>query len=199
MKIIIRYAIVAIIIAAAIVASFSTENLTEKQHREQMAQYKPSEMVEAMFRDSLSSLQSRAVTIRQLLDGGNDEAFVSANSRLLGIGSPSFYVVKGEMNAPRFVNDELKGTVEGVDITIPLRYIFGNTARDASGWFSIDDFRNTPDFNAVSAEMNKYIGKNVTSGTSKKVSSMQSVSFVGAVAVKEKKINSLTVIPYTLK
>lgn len=199
MKKIIRYAIVVLVIAAAFAASFRTENLTEKLHRERLAQYSPQELVESMFHDSLTTLQARAVTVHQLLDGVNDDAFVAANSRVLGIGSPSFYVIKGEMNAPTFVNDELKATIEGVEITIPLRYIFGNTARDASGWFSIDDFRNTPDFNAVSAEMNKYIGAKVIGNATQKLSTAQSVTFVGAVAVKEENPNQLTVIPYILK
>lgn len=199
MKKIMRYAIVVLLLAAAVAASFRTENLTEKLHREQMAQYKPSEMVEVMFRDSLASLQDRAVTLRQLIDGVNDEAFVQANRRILGIGSPSFYVVKGEMNAPALVNDELKATVEDVEITIPLRYIFGNTARDASGWFSIDDFRNTPDFNAVSAEMNKYISKKVIPSSCHRFATVQKVEFVAAVAVSDNTLHQLTLIPYILK
>lgn len=199
MKTIMKYAIVAIVLVVAVMASFRTENLTEKLRREQMTQHSTAEIVEAMFRDSIATLPDKAVTVRQLLDGIGDDAFVAAHSRVLGIGSPSFYVVKGELEAPTFVDDELRAVIDGVEITIPLRYIFGNTARDASGWFCIDDFRNTPDFNAVSAEMNHYIRTTVTDSASQKFSDVQTLTFVGATSVSDKQLTRLTVIPYILK
>ena len=166
-----------------------------------MLEYKPSQLVEVMFRDSLASLASRAVSIGQLASGINDAEFMAGNSKVLGIGSPLFLVVRGEMDNPTLIDDELKATVDGVETNIPLKYIFGNTARDASGWFNIDDFRNTPDFNAVSAEMNKYIRTKVIGNKQQKFSQPTHIEFIGAVGISadDRNLTTLTVIPYILK
>lgn len=201
MKNIFKTIVLVALALAAVGLSFRTENLTERNHREQLAAYKPSEYVEAMFRDSLSILEGRAITIEALASGLRDSAFVAQHSRVLGIGSPLLFVVKGEMEAPVLVADELRNTVHDVEIAMPVKYIFGNTARDASGWFCIDDFKNTPDFNAVSAEMNKYIRNNVIGSNATAFSQQEKVEFVGAVAiaVDEKHLSTLTVIPYILR
>ena len=201
MKTIIKYLALAVVVIAALAASFRTENLTEKNRRERMLEYKPSQLVEVMFRDSLASLASRAVSIGQLASGINDAEFMAGNSKVLGIGSPLFLVVRGEMDNPTLIDDELKATVDGVETNIPLKYIFGNTARDASGWFNIDDFRNTPDFNAVSAEMNKYIHTKVIGNNPQKFSQLTHIEFIGAVGISadDRNLTTLTVIPYILK
>lgn len=201
MKTIIKYLVLAVVVIAALAASFRTENLTEKNRRERMLEYKPSQLVEVMFRDSLASLASRAVSIGQLASGINDAEFMAGNSKVLGIGSPLFLVVRGEMDNPTLIDDELKATVDGVETNIPLKYIFGNTARDASEWFNIDDFRNTPDFNAVSAEMNKYIRTKVIGNKQQNISQLTHIEFIGAVGIPadDRNLTNLTVIPYILK
>ena len=105
------------------------------------------------------------------------------------------------MDNPTLIDDELKATVDGVETNIPLKYIFGNTARDASGWFNIDDFRNTPDFNAVSAEMNKYIRTKVIGNKQQNISQLAHIEFIGAVGIPadDRNLTTLTVIPYILK
>ena len=72
------------------------------------------------------------------------------------------------------------------------------TARDASGWFNIDNFQNTRDFNAVSAAMNAYIGKEVKEF---RLTPNQPIRFVCATAIPAdaQEISSITLIPYLLK
>lgn len=201
MKKTITYLIYGILAVVAIWGAFYTENLTERTKREKMAEYKPSELVGVMFGDSLPTLEARAISIRELSDSITDAGFVREHGRLFGIGSPLFFVVKGEMSSPILREDELHGSVDGVEVTIPLKYIFGNTAREASGWFNIDDFKNTPDFNAISAEMNRYIGANVIGDKAERLSADGSLSFLAAVAVPAdaERIESLTIIPYVIK
>ena len=210
----IKYILLAVIAIVAIRAAFYTENLTEKTKREQMAEYKPAQLVEALFRDSIATLDSKAVTLQQLREGINDKEFIAAHSRVLGIGSPYFFIVKGEMTTSQMEDDELHATIDGIEAVIPLKYIFGNTAREASGWFNIDDFQNTTDFNAVSAEMNRYIREKVVStidkdddastntpeGGNTKGAEAGTVSFTAAVAIPKdvKDVKALTLIPFTL-
>lgn len=143
----IKKILLSIIVAfVAIWGSFYTENLTERQKREEMSKYNPEQLVKAIMKDSIGTLQEEALSIKELAEGiaSGHEAFATKHGRTLGIGSPIFYVVKGECENVRLVNDEeIQGVTESITFTIPLKYIFGNTARDASGWFNIDNFQIT--------------------------------------------------------
>ena len=183
------------ITAVALWFSFYTENLTERKRREAMKELKPEQLVSMLMKDSLSSLEERAVMLDEVLTQAGNEEFARQHGRVLGIGSPTFYVMKGVCDQTRMENDEIHATVKGVELTIPLKYIFGNTARDASGWFNIDNFQNTMDFNAVSAAMNDFIAKEV-----KNYHGGGRLSFLGAVAIKNGQVGqTLMVIPYQLK
>ena len=45
--------------------------------------------------------------------------------------------------------------------TIATEFIFGNAVRDATGLININEFKNTMDFNNVSAELNRIIREKV--------------------------------------
>lgn len=200
-----KYSKIIILTAAAFAAvyfSFYTENLTERQKREEMSRYNPEQLVNKIMKDSLASLEQKALSISMLAEGikNNAEEFAKTHGKVLGIGSPVFYIVKGEChNAKLADGEEIHATADGISIKIPIKHIFGNNARDASGWFNIDNFKNTMDFNAVSAEMNKYITKE-TAGF-KMPAEGQTVTFVGAVAVPphSSDISTLEITPYILK
>lgn len=200
-----KYSKIIILTAAAFAAvyfSFYTENLTERQKREEMSRYNPEQLVNKIMKDSLASLEQKALSISMLAEGikNNAEEFAKTHGKVLGIGSPVFYIVKGECHDAKLADgEEIHATADGISIKIPLKHIFGNNARDASGWFNIDNFKNTMDFNAVSAEMNKYITKE-TAGF-KMPAEGQTVTFVGAVAVPphSSDISTLEITPYILK
>lgn len=200
-----KYSKIIILTAAAFAAvyfSFYTENLTERQKREEMSRYNPEQLVNKIMKDSLASLEQKALSISMLAEGirNNAEEFAKTHGKVLGIGSPVFYIVKGECNDAKLADgEEIHATADGISIKLPIKHIFGNNARDASGWFNIDNFKNTMDFNAVSAEMNKYI-TNETAGF-KMPAEGQTVTFVGAVAVPphSSDISTLEITPYILK
>ena len=196
-----RIILLAAAIFAALYFSFYTENLTEKQKREEMSKYNPAQLVNSFMKDSLISLEQRALPISALTEGINHDAeeFAKKHGKVLGIGSPIFYIVKGECSEAQLIdNEEIHATADGINIKIPVKYIFGNNARDASGWYNIDNFKNTMDFNAVSAEMNKYITKQMQKF---QMPEDGKLTFVGAVAVPAQtaEISSLVITPYILK
>ena len=190
--------IICVILALlALWGAFYTENLTERQRREQMALLKPDELVGVFMRDSLSTLNDRAVSLKQLREGFADENFAKSHGRVLGIGSPTFYIVKDVCHHATVSDDEIHATAEGLSITIPLKYIFGNTAREASGWFDIDEFQNTTDFNAVSAAMNAYIAQQMKTF---KPTDDGDIEFIAGVAIPQGgDMQQITLIPYQLK
>lgn len=196
-----RIILLAAAIFAALYFSFYTENLTEKQKREEMSKYNPAQLVSAFMKDSLISLEQKALAISVFAEGikNNTDDFEKKHGKTLGIGSPIFYIVKGECSEAQLIdNEEIHATADGINIKIPVKYIFGNNARDASGWYNIDNFKNTMDFNAVSAEMNKYITQQMQKF---QMSEDGKLTFVGAVAVPAQtaEISSLVITPYILK
>lgn len=196
-----RIILLAAAIFAALYFSFYTENLTEKQKREEMSKYNPAQLVNSFMKDSLISLEQKALPISVFAEGikNNTDDFEKKHGKTLGIGSPIFYIVKGECSEAQLIdNEEIHATADGINIKIPVKYIFGNNARDASGWYNIDNFKNTMDFNAVSAEMNKYITQQMQKF---QMSEDGKLTFVGAVAVPAQtaEISSLVITPYILK
>lgn len=196
-----RIILLAAAIFAALYFSFYTENLTEKQKREEMSKYNPAQLVNSFMKDSLISLEQKALAISVFAEGlkNNTDDFEKKHGKTLGIGSPIFYIVKGECSEAQLIdNEEIHATADGINIKIPVKYIFGNNARDASGWYNIDNFKNTMDFNAVSAEMNKYITQQMQKF---QMSEDGKLTFVGAVAVPAQtaEISSLVITPYILK
>ncbi|MBQ7946420.1 MAG: DUF2291 family protein [Bacteroidales bacterium] len=198
---IVKWIALALLALLALRLSFYTENLSEKNRREAMSRYNPEELVVAMMRDSLSALEQRALPLAQWQDmlQKDPQTLASTHARRLGIGSPLFYMIRAELSEVCLVDDEyLRAFAEGVEIRIPITYIFGNTARDASGWFNIDDFRNTMDFNAVSAAMNDYIAEKMADF---RLPEQASLRVLGAVAIPEDavRLERLELIPFVLE
>ncbi|MBQ7162125.1 MAG: DUF2291 family protein [Bacteroidales bacterium] len=183
---------------AALWFSFSTENLTQRRQREALNDLNADQLVEVMMQDSLAALSQRAVSLESLAAGCGDEAFARQHGRVLGIGSPTFYVVQGQLDQVQRVGDEIRGFCGGQAIVIPVKHVFGNTAREASGWFNIDDFQNTMDFNAVSAALNACIAAKLQQFSP---ATDGKVNYLGAVAVVDGRFpadNTLKVIAYDL-
>ena len=61
----IKKILLSIIVAfVAIWGSFYTENLTERQKREEMSKYNPEQLVKAIMKDSIETLQEEALSIK---------------------------------------------------------------------------------------------------------------------------------------
>ena len=76
----------------------------------------------------------------------------------LGIGAPYSLLLGGEFEVVE-VGEELTTlrTTAQTELAMRTAYIFGNTVREASGAFSIDDYENTMDFNHISAALNRCV------------------------------------------
>ena len=197
----IRYILIAVVVIAAVWFSFWTENLTEHRQKAMMGEYKPEEIVDYCWQNKMQELEDRALSIKELRDGlaYNATEFGSKHGRVLGIGSNTFFVVKGVLENADINDEEISGVSDGVKVSLPVKHIFGNTAREASGWFDIDDFKNTMDFNAVSEALNKRLMQNIQEQVVGSKSG--EIVFLGAVEVDLDKStpDNLTVIPFNIK
>ena len=197
----IKYILIAVVAIVAVWFSFWTENLTEHRQKAHYGEYKPEEVVDYCWTNKMQELEDRALSVEDFQNGLSTDAadFCSKHGRVLGIGSNTFFIVKGALENININDEEITGICEGLKVSIPVKHIFGNTAREASGWFDIDDFKNTMDFNAVSEALNKRLTENIH----KQLTAIKGneINFLGAVEVNPDKLapGSLTVIPFSIK
>ena len=84
---------------------------------------------------------------------------------------------------------------------IATEFVFGNAIRDASGQIDINEFKNTMDFNNVSAEINKIVRAEVLPPFKKNIKKGDTVQFAGAIELNREHLNisDIEVIPVQLK
>ena len=180
-----------------------TEPLSERRSREAMKEYNPEQLVDYHWQTDLQALAANALPIEQFLQqlAADPEALKAQSGHLLGIGSNVFYVITGQAQQVTFCDDAFRFECQGVDCRIPTRYIFGNVARDASGWFDIGEFRNTMDFNSVSACINKRIKEQVIAPLLPQAQSLTECHYCAAIEVLpgQHKPDKLTLYPFILE
>jgi len=200
---IIKYVVIAVLFLVAVWFSFYTEPLSVKKEREALKQYKPEQLVEHYWTKELTDLESNALDVENFVQKfqADPSGLQKMSGHVLGIGSNVCYVLKGEADNLIYENHEFHFKMNGIQFTIPAKYIFGNTARDACGWFKIDDFQNTMDFNAVSACMNQRIKEHVIGNIIERASESTQCRFCGAVEIspEARTIDALTLYPYILE
>ena len=199
MKKAVKILLAAALCIPAVVFAVYTEPLDAHREKERMAQFKPEERADYHWEHDRQALRDAALGVGELSRGlaGDAQNFADAHGRVLGIGSKTFFVVKGTL--PRFDADEeyILGTCDGHAVRIPVKYIFGNLARDASGWFDIDDFQNTMAFNEISSYLHGRILAEVIPAS---IPEAGSCFFCGAVEIDPAAPDPecYTVIPYLL-
>ena len=200
---ILKYLLFTLLALIALWFSFYTEPLSAKHEREALKEYKPEQLVDHYWSTDLAGLDERALPLGDFLSRlqADAEALRASEGHVLGIGSNVCYVLKGEASTPTFSDDAFHFTAEGIEFTVPTKYIFGNVAREACGWFNIDDFQNTMDFNSVSACMNQRIREQVIADKPQHIQDYSHVRFCGAIEVQpgQSDVRALTLYPYILE
>ena len=180
-----------IIVTATVIAScsalwcsFYTESLSEHLRKQNAGAFDANSFVNGQFAQK-DLLVRDAIPLQQLLSALNDdkERLAKEYGKVLGIGSNYFFVVKGEGTIVRNDDNGMVISSEGKEWLIPTVHVFGNLARDASGWFDIDAFPTMTDFNSVSAAVNKYIEEHVLTEEIRKGERQSVVSYCAAIEV----------------
>lgn len=126
-------------------------------------------------------------------------------SHALGIGNIRYFLVKGEGKIVSINENDvsimLKADSSQKNVQIATEFVFGNAIRDASGSIDINEFRNTMDFNNVSAELNKIVRIEVLPQFKTSAKKGQSVQFSGAIECNRAHLNleQIEVVPVSLK
>lgn len=135
--------------------SLKVERLDERTS----AEFDPTEQVEHFWAEELPALLTgdRVVEVEIFCQElkNNRQLLIDRYGLTLGIGAPYSLFLGGEFTVME-VGEELTTLRTEAAATFQMRtaYIFGNTVREATGSFSIDDYENTMDFNSIASELN---------------------------------------------
>ncbi|MBR5849569.1 MAG: DUF2291 family protein [Alistipes sp.] len=158
MKKSLQWSIRILILAVVIALSIKIEPLDQRSTQH----FDPARQIEEFWQERLPSLlQGDRVLDADLFRTelkNNRKLLVDRYGSTLGIGAPYSLLLGGEFEVFE-VGEELIHirTEQGAAFDLRTDYIFGNTVREATASFSIDDYENTMDFNLVASELNRRV------------------------------------------
>ena len=201
-----KYICISIISILAVVALYNSvyfEKLDAKKEKDIVKVFDPKSRVEYFWDNKLDEVLKSAMDIKlfdsELAD--DPEALTGQDGKSVGITSTYCFLVKGvtrnlQPGSAKIPIDIKKSYAE---YNLKIKYIFGNTARDAIGYFNINDFENTMNFNAIASELNKII-LNREIAKLDSLSPGETIKFIGALEINLENISKqVDVIPLRLE
>lgn len=202
-----KYLIGSIIFLLAVFVIYNSvyfEKLDYKKDQERKKNFNPKESVDFLLNNKLDAILESAISIKYFdsLLVANRNELITKYGKSVGISSNNSFLVKGETSTTLPDAEEIPITLanSGAKYKLRLKYIFGNTARDAVGYFKVDDFENTMDFNSVATELNSHILKDVIADKFKTLQEGTKVKFIGAVEINSDNISKeLDIVPLKIE
>jgi predicted lipoprotein len=145
--------------------------------------------VESFWTERLLLAASQAVDALDLVTELNrdPQAATKKHGRRLGLSSATCYFVSGaghiQSVAPFEITISLGEDPAGHRVVIETGPVFGNVVRDGSGLLEVNDFPNSRDFNAISAELNRRVEERVLPILASSAAIGAKVRFVGCAEV----------------
>lgn len=199
----IKISVISLIAVVALYNSIYFEKLDEKKAKESIKNFNPKEKAKYFWDNKLDELLKSAIDLKvfdsQLAD--NPKSLIHQYGKAVGITSTYCFLVEG------YAKQALQGSEE-IPIKLPdgyaqynlqTKYIFSNAARDATGYFDIDNFENTMDFNAIATEINKLILERVIAKLDS-VSPGETIKFIGALEINSEDISKqIGIVPLKIE
>jgi predicted lipoprotein len=159
--------------------------------------------VESFWTERLLPAASQAPDALELVNalGRDPQAAAKTHGRQLGLSSATCYFVSGSGLVQRVTPVEIEISLgndsRGPRVVIEIGPVFGNTIRDGSGLLEVNDFPNSRDFNAISAELNRRVEERVLPTVAANAVPGATVRFAGCAEILETggEIGTLRVVP----
>lgn len=202
-KKIVKYAFILVLLVIVGMKSVYFEKLDA--HKASSQEFDAVEYAKNYWDAKLIPSLNKAIDLDSLVSllKSDKEATFDNYSNALGIGNIRFFLVQGEATVESIQENDVRivSSATQLKATIATEYIFGNAVRDASGGMNINEFKNTMDFNNVSAELNKRIRTTVIPAFRQAVKSGDRINFFGAIELNREHLNldKIEVIPIALK
>lgn len=203
----IKYIITIIVIAFVAYNSVYFKKLDDVKAAKTATEFNAKQYAENFWNTKLTPNLNKAIDLNELtamLSSDAGKTF-ETYSHALGIGNLRYFLVKGKAEIT-LVNDDdivvslLDDTTTYIR-TIATEYIFGNAVRDATGLININEFKNTMDFNNVSAELNKIIRQQVLPPFKQQAKKGDKIEFIGAIELNKEHLDlsHIEIIPVQVK
>ncbi|MDP3683898.1 MAG: DUF2291 family protein [Ignavibacteria bacterium] len=191
-------------VVVALYNSVYFEKLDSKRQQETKKNFNPKESVDFFWKNKLDEILKSAIDLKLFdsLVAANPNILIKQYGKSVGITSNYSFLVKGlaKTVAPGAEAIPVIITHGNARYKLFIKYLFGNSARNATGYFNIDDFENTMDFNAVATELNSLILKKVIANKLNSLTPGVDIKFVGALELNSENIQKeLEIVPLKLE
>ncbi|MDR0712575.1 MAG: DUF2291 domain-containing protein [Prevotellaceae bacterium] len=166
------------------------ENLTERRQKEMMKNFDPQQLVDYFWTNEKDSILAKCIDLdlfHELL-GGSYALLVEQHGRKASVGDNACFLVCGAAKVEQVSEKNIAFVYGGARYAMPCKLIFSNTARDALGYFKIENFENSMDYNTVSAELNRRIVQEIIGDKCKSLAAGAVVEFTGAIDVSSDRL-----------
>jgi predicted lipoprotein len=142
-----------------------------------------------IWKTDLPAAAARAVDLKSLAGTlrANAEAAKSKFAKSAGLGT-AYYFVRGSGKVVTRERNHLHVAVDGVPneiVAVRIGPVFGNTVRDGCGLLDVNSFPGLQEFNALSAELNSLVEKQVLPGLREKAVVGATIHFAGCAEAPE--------------
>lgn len=205
-KKILRSLLTVVVIAVVAYNSVYFKKLDAVKAASSAGQFNAAAYAATFWKGKLIPNLGKAVEINQLIGllQTDKEKALQTHSHALGIGNIRYLLVRGSGEITAVNDDNItvlaKSGTAGVPVQLATEYIFGNAVRDAPGLIDINEFKNTMDFNNLSAEINKKIRTEIVPPFKARAKKGDLVQFTGAMELNKEHLNltKLEVIPISV-
>jgi hypothetical protein len=195
----------AIAVAFLLYHSVYFERLTEKRARETTSSVAGlQEQISGLWINELPALLAQALPLADFstLLAADPSALIEQHGKSSGIGPFYSFVIQAEATLISVSDEELRFAIDHrLTAAVPIRYLFSNAVRDASGWFNLDDYDNTMDYNTVSSEINNHILAHVVTDAVRTLRAGDRILLHGVTEINRKELpdSQLEIIPLSIK
>jgi predicted lipoprotein len=153
------------------------------------AAFDPRIAAEKIWKGELAAAASRATELKQIVAmvRANPETAKAQFAKSAGMGAAYFFT-RGSGKVVSRERNHVHVAVEGAPneiIAVRLGPVFGNTVRDGCGLLDVNAFPGLQEFNALSAELNALVEKNVLPALREKAVVGATIRFAGCAEAPE--------------
>ncbi len=176
--------------------------LGQAQQKQLRGAFDAPAVARAFWDQKLLPATARSVPVAELLTALAQDSSSARQrfGRTLGLGSTVCFFVQGSGRITAMDKEGISVALDdvpaGTGVRLSTGLLFGNTVRDATGLLDVNEFPNSQDFNAISAELNRLVEAQVLPALRNDAAIAKTIRFAGCIELEEGSVpKTLQVIP----
>ena len=165
--------------------------LGQAQQKQLRGAFDAPAVARAFWDQKLLPATARAVPVAELLTAlAQDPAAARQRfGRALGLSSSVCFFVQGSGRITALDKEGIHVALDdgpaGAGVRLSTGLLFGNAVRDATGLLDVNEFPNSQDFNALSAELNHLVEHSVLPALRSHAAMAKTIRFAGCMELEE--------------